>query len=96
MEGLGFNMDWKNIDPNCESRKATPEEMREYLNEIDIEKRIELAYGYQIPKNVMYPEDYKRIMKEIDDAIEESLPKRKEEPQSSGDWLSENIWFFCG
>ena len=46
----------------CESRKPTSEEIEEYRNEKDLDKRLELAYEYQISKDDLYPEDYDEIL----------------------------------
>jgi hypothetical protein len=47
----------------CESRKPTQEEIEEYRNEKDLDKRLELAYEYQISKDDLYPEDYNEILR---------------------------------
>lgn len=63
-------MDWSDLDLRfCSSVPATLDEIHEYLNEEDVQKRIELAYKYQISKDHLYLEDYNLILQEIDDAL---------------------------
>ncbi len=48
----------------CVNRKPTLEEIEEYKNEKDFDKRLELAYEYQISKDDLYPEDYNEILRD--------------------------------
>lgn len=59
---------------NMEVHKApepTPEQIQEYKNEKDHDKRIDLAYGYLISSDDLYPEDLKEILADMNQALEE-------------------------
>lgn len=52
---------------------CSPEQIQEYRNETNLEKRLELAYEYCIPINDLFPEDYKKIMADYYSAMEERI-----------------------
>jgi hypothetical protein len=47
----------------CKVRPPTSEEISLYKNEKDPDKRLEMAYEYQISKDDLYPEDYDEILR---------------------------------
>ena len=55
----------------CKSRQPTPEEIQEYRNEMDHDKRIDLAYYYQISKEDLYEEDYHEIVDDMYKALQD-------------------------
>jgi len=61
------------ISEMCENSKPTPEQISEYKNESDHDKRIELAYEYQISKADLCSEDYIEILDDMYKALNETL-----------------------
>lgn len=58
------------IDLDCDFT-ATSEEIEEYRNEQDHDKRINLVYQYQIAEKDLYPEDLQEILDDIKSAMDE-------------------------
>jgi hypothetical protein len=55
----------------CYSRQPTEDEIREYREEMDHDKRLNLAYEYQISKEDLYEDDYREILEDMYRALEE-------------------------
>lgn len=63
----------KSIIEECETGNSIDEsEIDEYRYEKDDEKRLELCYKYQIPKEYIYPEDYEKIIADMDEVMKET------------------------
>lgn len=56
-------------DLDCDSHISTLEEIQEYRNEKSKDKRMELAYKYQIQYNNLYPEDLEDIILDVNDSL---------------------------
>lgn len=60
---------------NCSTPIPSLEEIEQYQNEPDAEKRLSMCFEYQIPKEHMVFDDYDRVMDNISQALTEEYEK---------------------
>lgn len=65
---LPFNLSSMDVS---KAPDPTPEQILEYRNETDHDKRMDLAYGCLIKSEDLYPEDLDEIMKDYQESLED-------------------------
>lgn len=66
-------IDFRDLLSEAQPRPRKYWEVEEYRNEQDLEKRLNLAYEYQIGKDDLYVEDYNQIIDDMYRAMEEFI-----------------------